>query len=47
MTKLDEDLKLIKDIAIQRAMAWHITDNDKANLKEAVERINKLAEEVL
>ena len=47
MTKIDEDLKLIKDIAIQKAMAWHITDNDKKNLKEAVERINKLAEDVL
>lgn len=47
MTKLDQDLKLIKEIAVQKAMAWHITENDKKNLKEAVERINKLAEEVL
>lgn len=47
MSKIDEDLKHVKDIAIQRAMAWHITEDDKKKLKEAVERINKLAEEVL
>lgn len=47
MTVLEEDLKLIKVVFMQKRGAYHISENDKKELQEALNRINAEAQGVL
>lgn len=47
MTILEEDLKLIKTMFMQKRGAYHISENDKVKLQEALNRVNAEAQGVL
>lgn len=46
MTILDEDLKLIKTVLLQKRGGYHISKTDKVLFEAALERIKNEAKEI-
>lgn len=47
MTILEQDLKTIKVMVMQKRGAYHISEDDKKRLKESLNRINEEVKEIL